>query len=446
MNINEIYRKTSELSKDLARNVKTYLAGLTIASSVFAGTLSYNHEIERTKKIPLGFSEKTQIEMQAESQGKEVDSATRYLTSLNDSCMKIFEAWNDSWINRLGFEGNPYEVFAANLEYKFGSEDHHYMLVALLENLPIEIEKVAEELDGFAKIRQPLSITSSYFKNSWNDNHNDIYHTEVYFNEETYTDLEGNLKTEHVMKTREVYDYTIHTYNYNPSEGEKAEISLEKLISENPNLAVNFEFQTAFKTNLEGKRAALESRVKNPEKEDFLDSEYLLIANRWKLGSVLFNNRTSLTHPFETLKVDLVDWKTSRQTARSQEYRTYSSSDAGPKEFRDTEKALQDCSKLSNSLDEIFNSLSYAEVNIPKIQDRIMELIKMKNKGDKKELETFSNKLIDETIKLYQSNFNNGFDVDRFRTGMILLWTFSGLTFGLGASSGIFLLKNKYEK
>ena len=107
---------------------------------------------------------------------------------------------------------------------------------------------------------------------------------------------------------------------------------------------------------------------------------------------------------------------------------------------------MQDCSKLSNSLDEIFNSLSYAEVNIPKIQDRIMELIKMKNKGDKKELETFSNKLIDETIKLYQSNFNNGFDVDRFRTGMILLWTFSGLTFGLGASSGIFLLKNKYEK
>lgn len=56
---------------------------------------------------------------------------------------------------------------------------------------------------------------------------------------------------------------------------------------------------------------------------------------------------------------------------------------------------------------------------------------------------------MDLTQNIYHTNFKNGFEVDRFRTGMIVLWsvlgTIAGSALGFGAGYGIDFLKREQE-
>lgn len=111
-----------EKIKEIAKNVKTLFKetsaevyvgaalGFTLATGV-----SFVQENARNRQLPLGFSEISSIEKQAEYSNREVGKITEHYAKLNDLTMKVFECWNISW--KSGF-GNFDKKFATELDIK----------------------------------------------------------------------------------------------------------------------------------------------------------------------------------------------------------------------------------------------------------------------------------------------------------------------------------------
>jgi len=435
----EEYKSIMGFGRKLATNVAAYAILGAAGLGIFTGNFSYRHEIERTKNIPLGFSEKTQIEEDAQKNDKVIDPATRYLTSLNDFSMKIFEAWDDSWKPMAEFEeSNPYQRFASNLEYKYYGEGHHYKLGDLANNIPNEVDEVFEKLGSFLEINQRMRVVNSNFSDSWTERHEDNYHTVWYPVTKSHTDSEGHTTYSTHMESKQVYDDTDHYYWYHRDWGEEAAKNLEKLIGDYPELSIDLSLISASRTNEAGRIAAIKSREKETKKgKEFNDSDYLTIANTWRVGSVIYNNAASFASPWTDLRWDLQQWKNEEQTAHDQHYKTSSRSDSGPKEYQVTKATLLNGNNLTNSLDHVFNSLYYTSEHLPEVDGAIKSLIELRHKNaSEEEIKKVSEELISNTIALYKSNFERGFEIERFRGWAIALWSSLGLLSGAGL--GIF--------
>lgn len=408
------------------------LLGLAVGIGV-----GHHHESDREKHIPLGFSEVHQIERDAEYAGKEVGPLTRYLTGTNDLTMKVFEVWNKSHENT--YVGSNVHSFATELEYRMDPayKFHRYEIFNFVRDLPAQADAASAKLAHLERLRRGLGPVVNDFDRAWDDSHVDHYRTEYY----TVTVDDGNGKSHTEEHSRQVYDHTTHTYDYDRASGERASSGADALIARTGSLAVDEVLRTASQTNAEGEYAAEKSRSKVNGGGRLDQKNLTAIANTWATGSTLSTNLPEIGRLWAAFHGDADAWRSAKRSAHSTWYNTGSRSDSGPREFQVNEKALTDGAGAEANLGEILDGIAFVKANTPKLEGMIRKLIDIELNGKKDG--TDSKKLMREILTLsqqmYQKNFTGGFEVDPYRYLMVMV--FGLFAMGLGAALGVTLDK-----
>ncbi len=447
------------LGKSLG-NIK-YAAPFLLAGAlgIFSGMKSYELECVREARIPLGFSELHQIETDAQQQGRiaaednglvlkiqaEEDmrnqektmARTLYLAGLNDLTMKIFECWNDANENN----DNIYKKFAIELEKRFDPtiKKHHYELSDLFEIVPQSLQEVKKQLNNFTKTQEALPAIIDNFAKSWSDTHSHHYRTVVY----SSIDEDGDI----ILKTDQVYDNTTHSYNYDADFGEKASKSLNELLDSILDIRLREKIFTALKTNPEGEKAARTSRKKEEEKV-FSQEDLKAIADTWYAGSTFTLGENLVYNFWSDVQEDAKKWDVAKINAKSISYNTTSRSDAGPLEYQVARDARNHGNNLLASLNEVIGSVQNTEEDLPKLNLEISKFVdSAKNSGDYHEL---GKNVLSLAKEMYKKNFKKGFDIEEFRTSMIVLCSFlgavGGLLGGAIAAGGICAIAERYKR
>lgn len=400
--------------------------GAAVGVAIFVGTSAY-HESVRTHSIPVGYSESVYLEQAARKSGQELGPMTLYLTTTNDATMDIFEAKNIAYRN--AGSGSP-ETFARELEYK---TDKNFKigpktLKERLDSLPQLADAALKELASFKGALDGVRSVNDFLKKSWVEYHTDIYRTETYTETETYTDADGKTHTETEIKTRQVYDHTNHEYIYHPAAGEAASASLDKLVEQYGKLQFQEQLPKTDKTSPDNEYAAEKSRDSNKR----LSPEQLLdIANMWNEASSVVVNLPQSYSSIDFLKSDAPLWRTDKAKARSVSYSTYSHSDSGPREYQTAQRVLGHGRALEDALAGIIDPIEYTKTNAPILEDKIEQLIDVelnaRSGGNGKSL---AKEVLSYAQEIYSRNFKNGFDVKRFRIGMVFLFGAIGLLAG----------------
>ncbi|MEK6960862.1 MAG: hypothetical protein AABX47_06825 [Nanoarchaeota archaeon] len=430
-------------AKELAENVKRTLRRTSIEIVIggligvgIAGYGSYSHETSRANRIPLAFSEIREIEKEADEKDMRLGPMTRYLPAVNDTSMKIFESWNNA-----NETSDPVAAFSHELQNKMQNIEFssHYSLRDFLKMLPERSGEALNQLKEFRAVRDRMGPIVNDLSNSWTASHIDHYHTEYYTTTESYTDSNGKSQTRTVTKSREVYDYTRHTYNYSPHSGENASASLDRLLSEGRKLEFTERMEAAKKTNGPNRDAMVGSR-KPEETEKFRDDDFLRVANIWRTGSTLMTNLPVIGSRYSGLPATHNSWKHAKGNAHSTSYTTYSHSDSGPIEFQVARQALDHTNDLYQNLDQLVGGIEFVNSNAKPLSDMIESYIEAGGKGSNAKQPTpkeMSKAIIETARTFYRQNFKAGLDVDRFRWYMIALFGLLGMAAGCAAGAYI---------
>jgi len=257
--------------------------------------------------------------------------------ALNDMCMKIFEAYNDA--QRPFIPGKNTELFASNI---YNARDlrniYRYNLQDLIDTIPSYIPTVNTKLAKYKDAAIRLSQANKSMRDSRDEDHNDQYRTEI--KTRTTYDKDGNADGTETY-TEEVYDHTIHTYNYNNKHGEASAKQLNVIFQYIPILQLEENIKTTSQTNADGEYAAERSRSENSITTQRITAEDLLtIADKRYNGSTIMNNTNHIQKQYPLLNNNKNERNIAKNTARSTKYTTYSSLDDGPKEFQTAEKTL----------------------------------------------------------------------------------------------------------
>lgn len=399
-----------------------------VGIGILAGALiTGHHEAERTKMIPLGFSEISQMEKDAQAAGDSLGPITRYLASANDAVMKVFESGNDAndrW-NTL----NNTRAFAMELEthtdpaFKF----HHYSLENLLDQLPKLAADASNKLTNFTDVRNKIVVVNRYFDAAWDEDHQDNYHTEY------DTDEDGN------TTSHDVYDNTDHTYTYDKIAGESSSSHLDALIKSHPKFVLEEKIRWTTKTNAEGEYAADASRKFEGDKTRNTPQELLKIANTWNDCSTLKTNLSDVYSAWENLKESNILWKKAKNTAKSTSYRTCSSVDAGPKEFQVAEYAFKEGKVLDSKISEILDGIQYTSTASQTLKQKVHEYISVVMDNKPGNIRKLKGEIMNISKEIYSHNFKRGFDVNRFRGYVMIL----GVLFGGLAGGALGLATDK---
>lgn len=428
-----LYQRT----RDLLRRTRAEVALGAAAGLLIGYVVGFRAESYREQKIPLGFSEVSQIERDAAAAGESLSPMTRYLTSTNDLMMKIFECWNDA--HRKFVSLDPIHTFAAELDRRMEPtlKFHHYEIPDFLNALPAEARAARQSILEFTDVQKEIQPVNRTFAATWDDTHIDHYRTETYLDTETYTDGDGISRTRTVMKTRQVYDHTIHSYDYHKHEGERASLALDTALDTHPHLAFTQSMRTTSKTNAEGEYAADVSRDHGGDKTRLSGGEYRQVANTWYSGSTLRVNLPTILSRWGALHRDADDWRQSKRTAHDTSYRTNSPIDSGPAELRVATQALTNGRVLDTAVGEIVDGTRYAESAAPVLDTAIRQLISVELERRPGDADALTEKIMDTAKECYAKNFKAGFDVKRFRWPMVAFSGLLGLIGGALAGFGI---------
>lgn len=425
-----------ETAKYTLQNTAIEIALLAILGTVIGTYNQVRSELRRSEKIPLAFSEIGAIERAALRDNTEVGPVTLYELKVNDMCMKIFEAYNEAQYPFI--PGKNYEIFAWNIYNCMDLKNiYRYNLNDLLTQVPKYIPEINKKLETYKLISNNLNIANFNMDKAWEDSHYDNYHTEVYFT----TDSKGNS----TMHTRQVYDNTTHTYDYNKQYGDAGAKDLTKLFTIIPTVKLNEAIIKTKQTNADGEYAAEKSR--GIQWKNRLTQEQLLtVANTWYTGSTILKNIRTAETLYPQLHASSLQWNTTKNTAHDDNYTTYSHSDAGPKEFQVAEHTLDLGVEINNNLKEMQKVINTTQVKVPLLEGKIKKFIEVwyvKYSSSEKEAKQLGDEILELTKEIYKLNFKEWVDVDRFRRGMIFLFALIGGIIGAGAGRGLDYLDNK---
>jgi len=148
-------------------------------------------------------------------------------------------------------------------------------------------------------------------------------------------------------------------------------------------------------------------------------------------------NLPTIDLAWSELHGDASAWRKAKSKARSTSYNTNFRTDSGPKEFRVAKRALRNGRTFVNSTNEIYEGLIAAQTMPPKLLEDINNFIAIELDGAEGNGKKAGKELLDNFVHLYQANFKGGFDVDRFRFYMPLIWGIVGLAAGLGVGAAL---------
>ncbi len=413
---------------ELFRETKAEVYLVAAVGLIAATTISYKYETGRNNKLPLMFSEKSQLHKDAEAKGTSVGPMAEYLTSTNDACMKVFERWNRAMSE--DFKGDRDKKLAKELQEVIdpNNQEHKYNLNDLLTRLPQEAAIALNTLSHYIDAGEKAKESDNYFNNSWSYYRQDFYDT-VY---ETVTDEDGNTHTE----SHEEYSHSIHYYTYYPEQGAAANETLMGLLQTYPELSFQEYIPFPSKTNQEGE-LAMDKSIEKEKGQTFNKADFMKFATLWNTGSTLMQNVGTIAGNWQSLHGDSNIWNVSVTTAHSKSYLTYSMWDSGPQEYRDADSASDHLSGAYDSIDEIVKGILFVKTSAPQLHDKITKYIDVVTNERKGNAKTLRKEIIELTQEMYLKNFKEGADVDRFRWYMVFLSALLGL--GAGALLGSFI-------
>jgi hypothetical protein len=409
-------------------------AGIGLAAAMM---FSWHHESIKGKIIPLGFSEITQIEKEAEKQKTEVPPLTRYYTSANDLTMKVFECWNKS--NELILWGSNNHSFARELENRIdpSMRIHHYEITDFTKALPNQADSALIKLKDFLEVLGRIKQVNSHFDDAWSESHFNVYRPEP----RTVVDSNGNSRIEIDM----VYAYTIHSYSYDKKSGEAASKSLDDLLAKHPRLELKEKFMVSPVTHADNERAIEKSREKELKGKRLAPEELVKYAGTWAWGSTLNTNMPKIAEMMYSLINDSQWWNKAKARARSTSYPTFSPSDSGPIEFKVAERALDDGITLDTNISQIKEGIDFVKTFAPNLHQKIVEYVDVTLNGKKGSPGSLKRQILSEAQKAYSKNFKSGFDVHPSKWYMVVLWSLAGAAAGAGVGFGVDWLGENFD-
>lgn len=409
------WAKTRQVLRDTPAEVAVIGAiGLMVGLGI-----GWHHESAREASIPVGFSEIHQMERDARAEGREMGPMAKYLAGTNDMTMNVFNAWNVA--NARTTLGSPVPNFASELDYNAGlkMKIHHYELPDYFKMIPGQADAARSLLAPYEAVRRQAADANGHLSRTWDESHHDVTRTEW----RTRTVDDGNGKSHTETYTEQVYDHTNHRYDYDRGQGEASSKSLDALKPVGAAASFTEVIPVAKQTNAEGEYAAETSRGL---KKAISPEEAMKYARAWRDGSTLLTNLPTIHGRLQDLARDADQWRGDKNTAHDESYRTYSHSDSGPKEYQTVERSLSHGQALERAASEVLEGIDYTKAMTPVLQAKISELIAVQLDHKPGDAKALSKEVLTIAKTIYSKNFKGGFDVERFRVGVVLLATLLG--------------------
>lgn len=414
------------------------MIGILLVGSITGG-LTYRNRAAKAGEIPLAFSEIEQTTKEFERAGQPVPPLTRFYSVNNEVAMKVFES------NNIAYSlGGSHQVFARELETRVDPAlKVHPLISEYAKDFPQTAQDALRSLDKLTQAAAELPKINNAFARSWDEDHDDVYHTEYYTT--TSCDSKGQCTT--TTHSRQVYDYTIHTYDYYPQHGAAAARMLIDFLAKHPDLNIEERLYLAKMTHADNEYAIEKSMREKFDGKAPSPADYVQLANTWATGSNLTKYLPLVTSHHSSLSNLSPAWNAATRTAKSTRYRTYSSSDAGPREFQIAESALGHGQAIEQSALRITEGIRFSGQRVPELDAKIKEFIGVTLDGKPGD----PDKLRDEVMKMardiYEKNYENGFDVQPFKWLEVVLFTILGMVAGglAGAGADRLLHARRYD-
>ena len=416
--------------------IEVALGAILLGGSLGLG--SYHFQQQKEGQIPVAFSEiGATIESYAE-RGQEVPPLTVFYSRNNDFTMQVFEANNNAFeVSRSD------EAFADALEVKMDpSKRIHMQIPEYADQMPGNAQNALTALDKLVQAERDLPALIAALDAVWDESHRDVTHTEWYTTEDC--DSEGRCTT--TTHTREVYDYTIHTYTYDERAGENAAHVLAQFLQRHPDLNIAERLVPATEVhtdNLEAMARSMKELLKGnlPTQEQALQ-----FANTWATGSNFTTYMPQVRGGHAVISREAPLWNTAKKTAESDQYRTYSSSDSGPDEYQVIERAKSSAVQALQASRAITNGIRQTAGQSQQLEQQAQEFIDVvhgEREGNPGKLRA---NLMETARDIYNANFKNGFDVKPFKAWLVAVWAVAGTLLGglIGYGADQFINANKY--
>lgn len=326
----------------------------------------------------LLFSEISQIKRDL---GDRVGPIQLYYNMINDVSMKVFEANNIS-LERNGRFASELEV---HIERTFKSHKHN--LPDLLTNMAPVVDAALAELKDFITVMNQTGAAGSLLANTWDSDHQDVYHTEVYTVQVASTDSKGNTTYSTETRTRQVYDYTVHTYNVNHGAGNQAANVIDALTAVIPGITPPETLVSASKTGAEGEYAAQKSM--STKNKDATYEQAVGLIQSFHTRAVYSSVAPAVSRAYPEIAASCPGFRSSLLTARSTSYRTFSHFDSGPAEFQTWERYCGTVSGVNGAIHRFIDPMAAAgsrAVPYLELMNRYIKVVMEGAKGSESDL------------------------------------------------------------
>jgi hypothetical protein len=132
----------------------------------------------------------------------------------------------------------------------------------------------------------------------------------------------------------------------------------------------------------------------------------------WLKTSNLSQYQPIINENYKALAAIALELSQSIGNAGSDEYKTFTSLDSGPPEYRIIQAAMEHAQEIDVSIKAIEDGILLAEQSIPVLKDKIEEFIAVKLDGKPGDPEKLKSEFMSITRRAYNENFKGGFNVD----------------------------------
>lgn len=416
--------------------IEVALGAVLLGGSLGLG--SYHFQQQKEGQIPVAFSEiGATIESYA-ARGQEAPPLTVYYSRSNDLAMQVFEANNNAFeISRSD------AAFARELEVKMDpSKRIHMQIPEYADEMPGNAENALTALDKLVRAERDLPPLIAALDAVWDEKHRDVTRTEFYTTEDC--DSEGRCTT--TTHTRQVYDYTIHTYTYNKQAGENAVRALRDFMERHPDFDIAERLVPATEVHTDNLEAMARSMKELLKGNLPTEEQALRFANTWATGSNFTTYMPQVRDGHAGISREVPAWSTAKNKAESQQYRTYRSSDPGPAEYQIIERAKSGAMQALQASRAITSGIRQTAGQAQQLEQQAQEYIDVVNGEREGSPGKLRASLMETARDIYNANFKNGFDVKPFKAWLVAIWAVAGTLLGglLGYGADQFINANKY--
>jgi hypothetical protein len=396
------------------------------------GWFAHRYQEVHSRQYKLAFSEIEEIEKSANN----LNSLNHYLPLVNDTCMKILECSNTA-VKRTTFLHSYTHMFASELDLRQerSLKIYKYDLSNLLGKegylLKWSDPEKNEDLKQLSTVFMKANSADNSLGPVWKVAHEDVYHTEFYTT--TSTDSNGNTTTE--THTRQVYDYTIHTYEYHPENNSRAFVACDALIASSYPESL-LKYQVSKITHAENEYA-MDTSDRRDTTGRLKEHDMTMLSSSWLRGSTIPENLCTANSHFIKIPVALSNWKTTAPKAKSVEYQNTNreGEEPGPPDYQIYNILHNQTIGMVANIGRIFNTINNNNAKFEQIRMDIENLVQIEKGNTKGVLPRESatrlrKNIINNTLAVYKTTFSNGFNPSYYSVLVVVLWALGGALIG----------------